>query len=53
MTASVFDHPILSGLLGDDEIGAQFSAAAELSAMLRFEVALAEAEAAESETAEN
>ncbi|QEE45047.1 3-carboxy-cis,cis-muconate cycloisomerase [Rhizobium sp. WL3] len=47
MTASVFDHPILSGLLGDDEIGAQFSGAAELSAMLRFEVALAEAEAAE------
>lgn len=47
MTASVFDHPILSGLMGDDEIGAQFSAAAELSAMLRFEVALAEAEAAE------
>jgi 3-carboxy-cis,cis-muconate cycloisomerase len=47
MTASVFDHPILSGLLGDDEIGAQFSAAAELSAMLRFEVALAGAEAAE------
>jgi 3-carboxy-cis,cis-muconate cycloisomerase len=47
MTASVFDHPILSGLLGDDEIGAQFFAAAELSAMLRFEVALAEAEAAE------
>ncbi len=47
MTASVFDHPILSGLLGDDEIGAQFSAAAELSAMLQFEVALAGAEAAE------
>ena len=47
MTASVFDHPFLSGLLGDEEIGAQFSAAAELSAMLRFEVALAEAEAAE------
>lgn len=47
MTASVFDHPILSGLLGDDEIGAQFSAAADLAAMLRFEVALAEAEAAE------
>ncbi len=47
MTASAFDHPILSGLLGDDEIGTQFSAAAELSAMLRFEVALAEAEAAE------
>ena len=47
MTASVFDHPILSGLLGDDEIGAQFTASAELSAMLQFEVALAEAEAAE------
>jgi 3-carboxy-cis,cis-muconate cycloisomerase len=47
MTASTFDHPILSGLLGDDEIGGQFSAAAELSAMLHFEVALAEAEAAE------
>lgn len=47
MTASVFDHPILSGLLGDDEVGAQFSAAAELSAMLQFEAALAEAEAAE------
>lgn len=47
MTASVFDHPILSGLLGDDEIGAQFSADVELSAMLRFEVAFAEAEAAE------
>ena len=47
MTASVFDHPILSGLLGDEEIGAHFSAAAEHSAMLRFEVALAEAEAAE------
>lgn len=47
MTASVFDHPILSGLLGDEEIGAQFAALAELSAMLRFEVALAEAEAAE------
>ncbi|EKF60867.1 3-carboxy-cis,cis-muconate cycloisomerase [Agrobacterium albertimagni AOL15] len=47
MTASAFDHPIVSGLLGDDEIGAQFSASAELSAMLGFEVALAEAEAAE------
>lgn len=47
MTASVFDHPILSGLLGDEEIGAQFSASAELSAMLAFELALAEAEAAE------
>lgn len=47
MTASVFDHPILSGLLGDEEIAAQFSASAELSSLLRFELALAEAEAAE------
>lgn len=47
MTASVFDHPILSGLLGDEEVAAHFSAAAELAAMLQFEVALAKAEAAE------
>jgi 3-carboxy-cis,cis-muconate cycloisomerase len=47
MTASVFDHPILSGLLGDEEVAAQFSAAAELQAMLAFEVALARAEAEE------
>jgi 3-carboxy-cis,cis-muconate cycloisomerase len=47
MTASVFDHPILSGLLGDQDVAAQFSAAAELQAMLAFEVALAKAEAGE------
>lgn len=47
MTASVFDHPIVSGLLGDQEVVAQFSAAAELQAMLAFEVALAKAEAEE------
>jgi 3-carboxy-cis,cis-muconate cycloisomerase len=45
MSISVFDHPILSGLLGDAEIAAQFSLAAELSALLAFEVALAKAEA--------
>jgi 3-carboxy-cis,cis-muconate cycloisomerase len=47
MTFSPFDHPYLSGLLGDGEIAALFSAAAELEAMLAFEVALAKAEAAE------
>ncbi|WP_159949817.1 3-carboxy-cis,cis-muconate cycloisomerase [Rhizobium sp. 18065] len=45
MSISVFDHSILSGLLGDAEIAAQFTVAAELSAMLAFEVALAKAEA--------
>jgi 3-carboxy-cis,cis-muconate cycloisomerase len=47
MTASVFDHPILSGLLGDDESADCFSLEAELSAMLAFEIALVKAEAAE------
>jgi len=45
MTVSPFDHPYLSGLLGDEEVTALFSAAAELEAMLAFEVALAKAEA--------
>ena len=47
MTVSPFDHPYLSGLLGDEEVAALFSAAAELEAMLAFEVALAKAEAVE------
>jgi len=47
MTVSPFDHPYLSGLLGDEEVAALFSAAAELEAMLAFEVTLAKAEAAE------
>ena len=47
MTVSPFDHPYLSGLLGDEEMAELFSAAAELEAMLAFEVALARAEAAE------
>ena len=47
MTVSPFDHPYLSGLLGDEEVAALFSVAAELEAMLAFEVALARAEAAE------
>jgi 3-carboxy-cis,cis-muconate cycloisomerase len=45
MSVSVFDHPFLSGLLGDAEVGAFFSAEAELKAMLDFEEALAAAEA--------
>ncbi|AJC81710.1 3-carboxy-cis,cis-muconate cycloisomerase (plasmid) [Rhizobium etli bv. phaseoli str. IE4803] len=46
MTASPFDHPFLSGLVGDDEIAPYFSAEADLRAMLSFEGALAKAEAA-------
>jgi 3-carboxy-cis,cis-muconate cycloisomerase len=45
MTVSAFDHPFLSGLFGDEEIEAFLGAEAELAAMLRFEIALAEAEA--------
>jgi 3-carboxy-cis,cis-muconate cycloisomerase len=47
MTVSVFDHPLLSGLLGDDETAALFSVTLDISAMLRFEVALARSQAAE------
>lgn len=47
MAVSPFDHPLLSGLLGDEETARQFSADAELAAMLAFERALAEAEAGE------
>ncbi|WP_411034406.1 3-carboxy-cis,cis-muconate cycloisomerase [Shinella sp. BYT-45] len=47
MTVSPFDHPYLSGLLGDEEVATLFSAAAELEAMLAFEVALAKAQATE------
>jgi 3-carboxy-cis,cis-muconate cycloisomerase len=45
MAVSAFDHPFLSGLFGDEEIEALLGADAELAAMLRFEIALAEAEA--------
>lgn len=47
MTVSPFDHPILSGLLGDAELAGFFSTETELDAMLRFEATLAEAEGAE------
>ena len=46
MTASPFDHPFLSGLLGDTEIASYFSVDADIRAMLSFEAALAQAEAA-------
>jgi 3-carboxy-cis,cis-muconate cycloisomerase len=45
MSASVFDHPFLSGLLGEESVSSLFSAEADLKAMLAFEGALAEAEA--------
>ncbi|MBB4482484.1 3-carboxy-cis,cis-muconate cycloisomerase [Rhizobium etli] len=46
MTASPFDHPFLSGLVGDDEIAPYFSVESDIRAMLSFEAALAKAEAA-------
>ncbi|MFB9948519.1 3-carboxy-cis,cis-muconate cycloisomerase [Rhizobium puerariae] len=45
MSVSAFEHPFLSGLLGDEEAGRLFSAEAEIEAMLAFESALAKAEA--------
>ncbi|MBZ6077901.1 3-carboxy-cis,cis-muconate cycloisomerase [Microvirga puerhi] len=45
MTGSGLPFPILQALVGDEEVGAFFSNEAELAAMLRVEVALAEAEA--------
>ncbi|MDX8479604.1 3-carboxy-cis,cis-muconate cycloisomerase [Mesorhizobium sp. VK24D] len=45
MTVSPFDHPLLSGLLGDEEAARHFSVEADIEAMLSFERALTEAEA--------
>ncbi|TWF58319.1 3-carboxy-cis,cis-muconate cycloisomerase [Neorhizobium alkalisoli] len=45
MSVSVFEHPYLSGLLGDAEIADLFSVTTEVDAMLAFEAALARAEA--------
>jgi 3-carboxy-cis,cis-muconate cycloisomerase len=45
MAVSAFDHPLLSGLFGDEEVETLLGFDAELAAMLRFEMALAEAEA--------
>lgn len=47
MSGSVFDHPFLGDLFGDAEVAACFSVEADIAAMLDFETALAEAEAAE------
>ena len=41
---AAFDHPFLSGLLGDEEMSALLGVEAELAAMLRFERTLAEVE---------
>jgi 3-carboxy-cis,cis-muconate cycloisomerase len=45
MTIFAFDHPILSALLGDEEVSRAFSADADIRAMLNFEKALASAQA--------
>ena len=45
MSVSVFDHPWLSALLGDEEIARFFDVGSELRAMLDFETALAAAQA--------
>lgn len=45
MALSPFDHPFLSGLLGDEEIESHLSAQADIRAMLAFEAALAHAQA--------
>lgn len=42
---SAFDHPFLSGLLGDEELARSFQVESDIRAMLRFEVALATAQA--------
>lgn len=47
MNTSPFDHPILSALLGEESVSGDFTFEAELAAMVRFEIALAKAEAAE------
>lgn len=41
MSSSVFNHPFLSGLLGDEELETYFSAENDIAAMLRFESTLA------------
>jgi 3-carboxy-cis,cis-muconate cycloisomerase len=51
VSASPFDLPfhsgLLAGLLGDAEISTHFSAEADIAAMVRFEIALARAQATE------
>jgi 3-carboxy-cis,cis-muconate cycloisomerase len=43
MSIAAFDHPYLSGLVGDDETAALFGVEADIAAMLSFEAALGEA----------
>ncbi|WP_054308358.1 3-carboxy-cis,cis-muconate cycloisomerase [Mesorhizobium sp. 1M-11] len=45
MSVCPFDHPVLGGLLGDEEVARYFSVEAEMKAMLAFEAALASAQA--------
>ncbi|MEO1066158.1 MAG: 3-carboxy-cis,cis-muconate cycloisomerase, partial [Pseudomonadota bacterium] len=45
MSYTPYNAPLLSGLLGDMEVAAFFSVKADIEAMVRFEVALARAEA--------
>lgn len=47
MGVSPFDHAVLSGLLGDDEIAPYLEADAEIAEVLRFERELVQAEEAE------
>ena len=46
MSVSPFDSPLLSPLLGDAEVAAHFTVEADVRAMLAFESALAQAQAA-------
>ncbi|MHB2264269.1 3-carboxy-cis,cis-muconate cycloisomerase [Aliihoeflea sp. PC F10.4] len=45
MSISPFDHPFLSGLLGDEEIGSLFAAETDIGTIVLFERALAEMQA--------
>ncbi|MBE7636802.1 3-carboxy-cis,cis-muconate cycloisomerase [Sneathiella sp. P13V-1] len=47
MTVSVFEHPYLKELLGNEAVSAFFSVEADVKAMLQFEAALAKVEAAQ------
>jgi 3-carboxy-cis,cis-muconate cycloisomerase len=47
MSLSLFEHPVLAAHFGDDALAAHFRLEAEISTMLTFEMALAEAEAHE------
>lgn len=45
MSASPFEHPFLSGLFGDAELSDILSEKVDIAAMVRFEIALAQAQA--------